>query len=63
MKFFYLVDSLMRDKESKKEMKSITTLCLDQLKSIQENHGQSIAHVRSEAEKYLTKDFKVCLLD
>ncbi|KAG8649247.1 kinesin-like protein KIN-5B [Manihot esculenta] len=52
-------DSLMRDKESKKEMKSITTLCLDQLKSIQENHGQSIAHVRSEAEKYLTKDFKV----
>ncbi|KAF2288733.1 hypothetical protein GH714_011824 [Hevea brasiliensis] len=52
-------DSLIRDQESKKEMESITTLCLDQLKSIQEKHGQSIAYVRSEAEKYLTKDYLV----
>ncbi|EEF29376.1 kinesin-like protein KIN-5B [Ricinus communis] len=52
-------DSLMRDRESKKEIESISTQCLDQLKSIQENHGQSIANIRSKAEKSLTKDYLV----
>ncbi|KDP35584.1 hypothetical protein JCGZ_09022 [Jatropha curcas] len=52
-------DSLMRDQESKKEIESITTLCLDQLKSIQENHSQSIANIRSTAEKCLTEDYLV----
>ena len=38
---------------------SLTNLCLDQLKTVQENHGESISNIRSEAEKCLVKDYLV----
>jgi kinesin family protein 11 len=50
---------MMRDQETKKEIDSITSLCLGQLKSTQENHGDRISNIRSKAEKCLTKDYLV----
>ncbi|XVE61822.1 hypothetical protein DITRI_Ditri06bG0070100 [Diplodiscus trichospermus] len=52
-------DSLLCDHESKKKIDSFTNLCLDQLKTLQENHGESISNIRSEAEKCLVKDYLV----
>lgn len=52
-------DSMMRDQETKKEIDSVTSLCLGQLKSTQENHGDRISNIRSKAEKCLTKDYLV----
>ncbi|KAH7512980.1 kinesin-like protein KIN-5B [Ziziphus jujuba] len=52
-------DSLLLDLENKKEIESMTTLCLDQLDSIQDKHGESISSIRSQAEKSLTKDYLV----
>ncbi|KAK7853037.1 kinesin-like protein kin-5b [Quercus suber] len=52
-------DSLMLDHENKKEIDSMTTLCLDQIKLIQETHGTSISDIRSQAEKCLVKDYLV----
>ncbi|XP_044495874.1 kinesin-like protein KIN-5B [Mangifera indica] len=52
-------DLLMRDQESKKEIDSMTTACLDQLKLIQEKHGENITSIRNQAEKSLTKDYLV----
>ncbi|XP_030926960.1 kinesin-like protein KIN-5B [Quercus lobata] len=52
-------DSLMLDHENKKEIDSITTSCLDQIKLIQETHGTSISDIRSQAEKCLVKDYLV----
>ncbi|XP_022748299.1 kinesin-like protein KIN-5B [Durio zibethinus] len=52
-------DSLLCDHQSKKEIDSFTTVCLDQLKTVQENHGESISKIRSEAEKCLVKDYSV----
>lgn len=55
----FLTDLLMRDQESKKEIDSMTTACLDQLKLIQEKHGENITSIRNQAEKSLTKDYLV----
>ncbi|KAJ4835687.1 hypothetical protein Tsubulata_049254 [Turnera subulata] len=52
-------DSLMRDQECKRELDSKASLCLDQLKSIQENHAGTITDITSNAETCLTKDHKV----
>ncbi|XP_050213876.1 kinesin-like protein KIN-5B [Mercurialis annua] len=52
-------DSLTHDRESKTEIESISAQCLDQLKSIQEKHGQSIAAIRTKAEKSLTEEYLV----
>ncbi|XP_021289171.1 kinesin-like protein KIN-5B [Herrania umbratica] len=52
-------DSLRRDHQSKKEIDSLTNLCLDHLKTVQEKHGESISNIRSEAEKCLVKDYLV----
>lgn len=52
-------DSLVLDCENKKEIDSVTTLCLDQLKLIQEKHGKSISDIRSQAEKSLVNDYLV----
>ncbi|GLT38881.1 hypothetical protein SLA2020_130990 [Shorea laevis] len=52
-------DSLDRDHDSKEEMDCLTSTGLDQLKTIQEQHGQSISSIRSEAEKCLVKDYLV----
>ncbi|XP_031273396.1 kinesin-like protein KIN-5B [Pistacia vera] len=52
-------DLLTRDHESKKEIDSMTTRCLDQLKLIQEKHGENITSIRNQAEKSLTKDYLV----
>ncbi|CAL1399159.1 unnamed protein product [Linum trigynum] len=52
-------DSLTRDQESKKEMDAMATLCMNQLKTIQEEHGESIASIRSKADKCLTQDYEI----
>lgn len=56
-------DSHILDLENKKEIESMTTSCLDQLTSIQEKHGGSISNIRSQAEKCLTKDYMVHILN
>ena len=57
--YFPLTDSLLRDHESKKEIDSLANLCLGQLKTVQEKHGESVSNIRSEAEKCLIKDYLV----
>ncbi|CAN1775497.1 Kinesin-like protein KIN-5B [Linum perenne] len=52
-------DTLKRDEESTHEMDAMTTLCMNQLKSIQENHGESVANIRNKADKCLTQDYQV----
>ncbi|MBA0746972.1 hypothetical protein Gogos_009443 [Gossypium gossypioides] len=52
-------DLLLRDRECKKEIDSLTNCCLDQLKTVQEKHGESISNIRSEAEKCITRDYLV----
>ncbi|KAE8719095.1 ATP binding microtubule motor family protein isoform 2 [Hibiscus syriacus] len=52
-------DSLLHDHECKKEIDSFTKSCVDQLKTVQEKHGESITNIRSEAQKCLTKDYLV----
>uniref|UniRef100_A0A5B7BVW2 Kinesin motor domain-containing protein n=1 Tax=Davidia involucrata TaxID=16924 RepID=A0A5B7BVW2_DAVIN len=52
-------DSLTLDHETKKEMDSMSTLCLDQLKSIRELHGESISNIRNRAEQCIRKDYLV----
>lgn len=54
-------DCLMLDHESKKQADCTTTLCLDQLKYLQENHGQNVASIRTEAERCLVKNYLVDL--
>lgn len=55
----YLTDLLMWDRESKREIDSITTICLDQLKFVREKHGENISTIRNQAEKCFTKDYMV----
>ncbi|PPS00356.1 hypothetical protein GOBAR_AA20313 [Gossypium barbadense] len=50
-------DLLLRDRECKKEIDSLTNCCLDKLKTVQEKHGESISNIRSEAEKCITRDY------
>lgn len=57
-----LADSLMLDQEAKKEIDSISILCLDQLKGITENHSESVTKIRNQAEKCLRKDYLVRFL-
>ncbi|CAN1275077.1 Kinesin-like protein KIN-5B [Linum perenne] len=52
-------DTLKRDEESTHEMDAMTTLCMNQLKSIQENHGESVANIRNKADKCLRQDYQV----
>ncbi|KAL6138686.1 hypothetical protein ACLB2K_063965 [Fragaria x ananassa] len=51
--------SLMQDHEKTKEMDSFTTLCWDQLKSVQDNHSESVSTIRNKAEKCLVQDYVV----
>lgn len=53
----------MQDHEKTKEMDSFTTLCLDQLKSVQDNHSESVSTIRNKAEKCLVQDYVVGLND
>ncbi|XP_031399313.1 kinesin-like protein KIN-5B [Punica granatum] len=52
-------DSLMRDRECKEKMDSMTSQCIDQLKLVPEKHRESISDVRSKAEQCFTKDYQV----
>lgn len=52
----------MLDHEKTKEIDSMATLCLDQLKSVQDKHGEGVSTIRNEAEKRLVKDYLVCML-
>ncbi|KAF5750970.1 kinesin-related protein [Tripterygium wilfordii] len=52
-------ESLALDQESKRELDLLTAGCLDQLKSMQEKHGESISDIRSQAKKSLTRDYLV----
>ncbi|CAK9155209.1 unnamed protein product [Ilex paraguariensis] len=52
-------DSLKLDHEAKNELDSISTICLDQLNSLRENHSGSISNIRNRAEQCLRKDYLV----
>ncbi|XP_077232897.1 ATP binding microtubule motor family protein [Tasmannia lanceolata] len=52
-------DSLSLDHEAKKEIHSLSTMCLDQLKVIQENHTKGITDMRNQAVQCLNKEYMV----
>ncbi|KAL7248280.1 hypothetical protein ACSBR2_003069 [Camellia fascicularis] len=52
-------DSLILDQETKEEIDSMSTLCLNQLKCVRENHTESITNIRNQAEQCLRKDYLV----
>ncbi|GMP50696.1 hypothetical protein CsSME_00017210 [Camellia sinensis var. sinensis] len=52
-------DSLMLDQETKEEIDSMSTLCLNQLKCVGENHTESITNIRNQAGQCLRKDYLV----
>ncbi|XP_068341884.1 kinesin-like protein KIN-5B [Pyrus communis] len=52
-------DSLMLDYEKTKEIDSVTAVCVDQLKSAQEKHGDGVSTIRNQAEKCLVQDYLV----
>ena len=49
----------MRDHETKKGIDSMSMLCLEHLKSVQEKHGESMSKILNSAEKCLTEDYLV----
>lgn len=52
-------DSLMFDKESKKQIDSMTKISSDQLKSTSVNHGKNVSDICNRAEQCLGKDYLV----
>ncbi|KAI9085849.1 hypothetical protein K1719_032263 [Acacia pycnantha] len=52
-------DSLMLDRENKKEIDSMTTQWSEQLRSGQEKHGESISSIQTQAEQCLENDYLV----
>ncbi|XP_043713441.1 kinesin-like protein KIN-5B [Telopea speciosissima] len=52
-------DSLLLDHESKKGIESISTLCMDQLRSVQDNHSEGVSNLRNRAEQCLRKEYLV----
>ena len=50
----------MLDYEKTKEIDSVTAVCVDQLKSAQEKHGDGVSTIRNQAEKCLVQDYLVC---
>lgn len=54
-------DCLTLDHESKKQADCMTTSCSDQLKYLQENHGENVASIRTHAERCLVKNYLVDL--
>lgn len=59
----HLTDCLTLDHESKKQADCMTTSCSDQLKYLQENHGENVASIRTHAERCLVKNYLVsCLI-
>ncbi|PIA52990.1 hypothetical protein AQUCO_01000689v1 [Aquilegia coerulea] len=52
-------NSLQLDHETKKEIELMSTLCLGQLKSIQEKHSENISTIRNRADQCLTKEYLV----
>ncbi|XP_028067149.1 kinesin-like protein KIN-5B isoform X2 [Camellia sinensis] len=52
-------DSLMLDQETKEEIDSMSSLCLNQLKCVGENHTESITNIRNQAGQCLRKDYLV----
>ncbi|OIW20314.1 hypothetical protein TanjilG_08288 [Lupinus angustifolius] len=51
--------ALMLDHENKKEIDSMTGQLLEQLNSVQDNHGESISNIHVHAEKCLVTDYMV----
>ncbi|KAJ0962270.1 hypothetical protein J5N97_030098 [Dioscorea zingiberensis] len=52
-------DSLLLDHETSQELESMTTICLDQLKILQNGHSESIKEIRNMADSQLLKEYLV----
>ncbi|KAJ4972271.1 hypothetical protein NE237_005370 [Protea cynaroides] len=52
-------DSLLLDREAKNRIESISTLSMDQLRSVQDNHSESVSNLRNRAEQCLRKEYLV----
>ncbi|KAK4478585.1 hypothetical protein RD792_014071 [Penstemon davidsonii] len=52
-------DSLMLDKENKKEIELISATSLDHLKSVRANNSEHISHIRHRSETCIHKDYLV----
>ncbi|GAB2300506.1 hypothetical protein Dimus_034549 [Dionaea muscipula] len=52
-------DSFAMDHQVKKELDSLSGMCLDQLHSIQNKHNENISSIRNRAQYCLTKEFLV----
>ncbi|XP_031102358.1 kinesin-like protein KIN-5B [Ipomoea triloba] len=53
-------DSLMKDRESKKEINSMSTTCSTQLNSMQQTHGEFLSNIQNRTEQCLQN---VCKAD
>ncbi|KAJ7977073.1 Kinesin-like protein [Quillaja saponaria] len=51
--------SSMLDHENKKQIDSITVLCMEQLKAIQEKHGEDVSNIQSQSENCLIKNYLI----
>lgn len=52
-------DSLTLDMEHKNRIESISSICLNQLNSMQQNHGECISDIQCTKEQCLQKDYMV----
>lgn len=52
-------DSLALDMEHKQRIDSMTSICLNQLSSMQQTHGERISDIQCTAEQCLQKDYMV----
>ncbi|XP_075103400.1 kinesin-like protein KIN-5B isoform X2 [Nicotiana tabacum] len=52
-------DSLTLDMEHKNRIESISSMCLNQLNSMQQNHGECISDIQCTKEQCLQKDYMV----
>ncbi|CAA6661780.1 unnamed protein product [Spirodela intermedia] len=52
-------NSLVLDHEAKKEMDPISTMCLDQLRSLQDCHSENVGDIRDRTERCLSKEYQI----
>eukprot|EP00268_Persea_americana_P005260 TRINITY_DN11765_c0_g1_i2.p1 TRINITY_DN11765_c0_g1~~TRINITY_DN11765_c0_g1_i2.p1 ORF type:complete len:137 (-),score=20.97 TRINITY_DN11765_c0_g1_i2:504-914(-) len=52
-------DSLSLDKEAKTEIESMLALGFSQLKALKDNHTENTSNIRSQADRYLQKEYLI----
>ncbi|KAL3531852.1 hypothetical protein ACH5RR_005373 [Cinchona calisaya] len=55
----FVKDSLMLDHENEEQIQSLSNICLDQLKTLRENHSVHISDIRNRVEQGIRKEYLV----